>query len=198
MVQPTNISQQPQNNEPKLIMPKPVVQPSNIFQEQPKPKTETKKMGFFFFDNDEKYTDQNINKNVNNNANIINNNINQNNTMSNNINQNNNNISKAPASLFDGLDNPKPEKKEEPKEKKKIPNFLFDEEEKSEPKPDKNESKLEKDEPIIEKNTSAIKQENQQNNVNAQNNAVEVEKPAKKKVSLFDIFDTDKNDFTLL
>ena len=185
MVQPTNISQQPQNNEPKLIMPKPVVQPSNIFQEQPKPKTETKKMGLFFFDNDEKHTDQNINKNVNNNANIINNNINQ----------NNNNISKAPASLFDGLDNPKPEKKEEPKEKKKIPNFLFDEEEKSEPKPDKNESKLEKNESIIEKNTTTIKQENQQNNVNAQNNAVEVEKPAKKKVSLFDIFDTDKNDF---
>ena len=108
--------------EPRMVMPKPEVKKPSIFEEieekpkiEPKlmiqnqienqPKVENKKAKMFLFDDND--TNQNQNK-VN--TNIVNNNVNS--------------QIKAPTSLFDGIDVPKPEKKEE---KKKVPNFFFEE-----------------------------------------------------------------------
>ena len=186
MNQPLNIPQEIQNKpEPKIIMPQPVVKKTSIFEEEEKPKIEakiepkiimpkqienqppkieTKKAKMFLFDDNDTNTNTNINQNIN--TNIVNNNMNQNNEI------------KAPKSLFDGIDIPKQEKKEE-KEKKKVPNFLFDEEDKKEIKEEKKEIKEEKQN-IFNQNTTQ--------NINPISSEVK-KPPAKKKFSLFDILD---------
>ena len=177
-------------NEPKIIIPKPIVQQQNVIQEPEKPKIETKKTPMFFFDDDSNTKNNNITTNQNNNDIIFNNDNLIKNSLNNNINNNlnndnnNNNINKEikdPSSLFIEIDAQKKDKIEE-KEQKKVPNFFFEEED------NKKEEKEEK--PSIE-----IKPENQQQN-NKKNlfDILEVKKPEKKKISLFDIFETDKNE----
>ena len=135
-------------NEPKIIMPKQIIQQQpNIVQEPKQVKIEHKKVSMFLFEGNDIPKNNNNNSNLNKNiSNIKTENNNNNNLFNNEILGNNNNINnnifnnkevKAPISLFDGIDNQKPEKKEET-EKKKTPNFLFEEEEKKKKKKRKN------------------------------------------------------------
>ena len=93
------------NNQPKIIIPKPIVQQQNVIQEPEKPKIETKKTPMFFFDDDSNTKNNNITTNQNNNEIIFNNDNLIKNNLNNNINNNlnNNNINKEikdPSSLF--------------------------------------------------------------------------------------------------
>ena len=142
-------------NEPKIIMPKPMVNQSKTFVAPDKSKIETNRVSMFLF-----------NENNDNN-----NDIKQN---QNNININKNNETKAPSSLFEGIEQPKKEEKKEENQNIKPPNFLFDEENKQNQK--------------IEKPPTIIQPQTQQNIPKAEI------KPAKKKMNFFDFLDTDKKE----
>ena len=94
-------------NEPKIIMPKPMVNQSKTFVAPDKSKIETNRVSMFlFYENNDNNNDIKQNQN--------------------NININKNNEVKAPSSLYEGKEQPKKEEKKEENQNRKPPNFLFD------------------------------------------------------------------------
>ena len=186
-------------NEPRIIMPKPMGDPSNLFQQPPK--KEVKKKISLFDDED---------------------NIDVKESSTQKTNQSENNPVKAPSTLFDGIDTSKTSNVNNapPKEnKKKVPNFLFDDDDSNQqpqkivqpeikPQPQIQQEQPQSQNPpkanpqpqvqVQQKNIFQEEpkpsQENSQKKPISLFDNVEPKKTEKKKTTLFDIFETDKKE----
>ena len=184
------IKQNVEKNEPRIIMPKQMG--VNLFQDQNNQAPVAKKKISLFDDiNNNETNNINVNKDINRQSNQI----------------------KAPSSLFEGIDtNSKPENKVEHKpipeinnpEKKKLPAFLFDDEEKDniQFKPNLQSKSQQMPQPQIQPQQQPHSQTQQQPNPQPQTQEQPPKKdnlfsnldshnPVKKKASLFDILDTN-------
>ena len=187
-------------NEPRIIMPKPMGDASsNLFQQPPK-KEVKKKISLFDDEDNVEVKESSTQKTI----------------------QTENNPIKAPSTLFDGIDTSKtsnvnniPQKEI----KKKAPNFLFDDDD-SNPLPQKNVQPEIKAQPQIQQEQpqsqnppkpfpqpqvqvqpqKVLQVEPKPNQENSQKKPIslfdniEPKKAEKKKNTLFDIFETDKNE----
>ena len=186
-------------NEPRIIMPKPMGDSSNLFQQAPK--KEVKKKISLFDDED---------------------NIDVKESSTQKTNQTENNPIKAPSTLFDGIDTSKTSNVNTapPKEnKKKAPNFLFDDDDSNQqpqkivqpeikPQPQIQQEQPQSQNPpkanpqpqVQEQKKNIFQEEPKPSQENSQKKTislfdnVEPKKTEKKKTTLFDIFETDKKE----